>query len=279
MGIKAERGNPVQKDRFHLLEPQPIQVKSGGRTFLKRNPHPWFRAFNEAPPEERRTVIGQIVHQTEEECWQYNLKAQQAKGQPMHPRKRPFCVGDGERAERYMGLINGEHRFDDIICPNDRCEFRIRPRAGNGLGPAACKPWGQLLFRLGWRGGNLPTALCKFTTRGWYSVSNGKGFFESIHRMAVMVMGYGRPISLGGFTFTLTLGEKTNPEEQTRFPVVTFAPLSDPVEFFMEQCDREKRLEGTFGPALPAPIDLLEVNPEQEAQDLGAHEPGVGLER
>jgi hypothetical protein len=277
-GIKGPRGNPIEKDRFHLLQPNPVQETRAGRKMLVRYHHPWFQSFNEAPPEMRRTVIGQIVHATEEECFTYRLQAYQVQGQPHHPRKMPFCVGDGETAERYRGLVNGEHKFEKIQCPHDKCEFRQRPRTSRGLGPPGCKPWGKLLFRIGWRGGNLPTMLCMWHTGGWNSVQSCVGFFEEIERQGRMVMGHGRPLNLGGFGFTLTAGEKTNPEEGTRFPVVTFAPLSDPIEFFMAQVDRGQKLESALGPrpALPAPpVTVLDRTEEENSMDYLSHTPGV----
>lgn len=280
LGIKGPRGNPIEKDRWHLLNPDPVQENRVGRKVLVRYPHPWFQAFNEAPAEDRRTIIGQIVHRTEEECWKYHLMAYQVKGMPHHPRKLPFCVGDGVTAERYKGLVGGEHTFEQITCPHDRCEFRQRPRTQRGLGPPACKPWGKLLFRIGWRGGNLPTMLVKWVNRAWNSTKNAIGFFEEIERQAAMVLGPGRAINLGGFAFTLTAGEKTNPEEGTRFPIVTFAPLSDPIEFFEAQLERDQRIESALGTAaLPAPpTDLLEEDPDQDTQDYLSHMPGVGVE-
>ena len=49
IGIKGPRGNPIEKDRFHLLEPRESKDK-------KRKPSPLFRFFNNAPPEKRRFV-------------------------------------------------------------------------------------------------------------------------------------------------------------------------------------------------------------------------------
>jgi hypothetical protein len=280
-GIKGPRGQPIEKDYFHLLTPDPVQENRGGRKVLVRHHHPWFKAFNTAAPEQRRTVIGQIVHRTEPECFSYRLQAYQIQGQPMHPRKLPFCTGDGVQATRYRGVDkDGEHRFEDIACPHDRCEFRQRPRTSRGLGPPGCKPWGKLIFRLGWRGGSMPSMLCKWTTGGWNSVQSGLGFFDEIQRQAEMVLG-ARDVNLGGFLFTLTLGEKTNPEEGTRFPIVTFAPLSDPIEFFMAQVDRHQKLEGAYGlPALPAPdqtVSVLDETDDDDAKDFLAHMPGVGV--
>lgn len=283
IGIKGPTGAPHQKDRFHILEPMPHQKKIAGRhgerTIEVRDHHPRFGPFNGARPELRKTISCQLVHQSEADAWTYYLKAYQVKGQPHHPRRLPFCVGDGTEARRYMGKVEGEHRFEQIACPHDRCEFRQRPRTGRGLGPAPCKPWGKLLFRVVWQNGNMPTMLLKWTTGSWNSIKNAIGMFEYLHQQARMVLGDGRPYTLGGFKFSMTLGEGTNPEERSRFPVVTFAPEIDPIDFFMGQVDRYERIGSVMGkPALPAPMTLDHETAEQDTLDYLAHMPGVGVE-
>ncbi len=284
VGIKGPSGNPVEKDRFHLLEPRPktktIQRYQKSVNIEVRDHHPRFRPFNEAPAVERQTVNCQIVHQDELQCFDYHLLAYRAKGHPSHPKRRPFCVGDGERAERYVGLVDGEHRFEDIVCPHDRCEFRVRAKTPNGLRPATCKPWGRLLFRIVWRTGNLPTTLVKWSTGGWASIKNALGFFDYVRESAHMILG-DRPYTLGGFEFTLTLGEGTDPEQRTRFPVVSFSPLTDPVDFFVAQVDRFERIGQVMGPLLEhekEPLALEHEPPEQSGQDWLDHNPGVGIE-
>lgn len=272
VGKKGPSGNPVEKDRFHLLDPMP----DGNN---RRHPHPRFKPFNDAEPADRRVVVGQLVHQSELQCFGYKLLAYRAKGHPSHPRRLPFCEGDGIRARRYVGLINEEHTFEDIVCPNDKCEFRVRPKTGRGLGPATCKPWSRLLFRILWNGGNLPSMLVKYTTGGWATTKNMIGLFDQIRDMATMVLGNGRPYTLGGFEFTMTLGEGTNPEQHTRYPVVTFAPLTDPIHHFMGQVDRYERIGKVMGPPLleskKEPITFDHEPPEQDGQDFLDHMPGV----
>lgn len=212
----------------------------------------------------------------------------------MHPMKLPFCVGDGERARRYRGNVKGEHVFDDIACPNDRCEFRIAPRTQRGLGPTPCKPWGRLLFRIVWKPGvNMPSLLLKWSNASWNSCKSVVGFFELLHQQASMVLGNGRDYTLAGFTFDLTLGEKANKERRSRFPVVSISPTIDPVEFFAAQVDWAEKKNRILGPApvaaLPAPpppappppappkpVDLIDESETQSSEDYRHHMPGVG---
>lgn len=272
VGIKAPGGNPIEKDRFHLLDPMPDANN-------RRHHHPRFKPFNDAPAADRRVIVGQLVHQSEEQCFGYKLLAYRAKGHPSHPRRLPFCEGDGIRARRYVGIINDEHTFEDIVCPNDRCEFRVRPKTSRGLGPATCKPWSKLLFRIRWGDrSNLPSMLVKYTTRAWSTTKAMIGLFDQIRDQATMVLGDGRAYTLGGFEFTMTLGEGTNPEQHTRFPVVTFAPLTDPISHFMAQVDRFERIGQVMGPLLEhqkPPMALEHEAPEQDGQDFLDHVPGV----
>ena len=81
--------------------------------------------------------------------------------------------------------------------------------------------------------------------------------FKQIDDMARMVLGEGRPYSIGGFCFSMTLGERTNKQERSRFPVVTFAPMEDPIAFFEAQINRRERIEALER----EPID---IRPEQQ---------------
>jgi hypothetical protein len=274
IGIKNDQGGfPREKDRFHLLEPLPQRVKVKGRTELIRRHHPRFHAFNSADKAMRRMVTCQIVHKQRDACFEHKLLNYRVKGRPHHPNNLPFCTGDGVTASRYVGLVDGHPSFDRITCPHDRCEFRQAPTLPDGReGPKACKPWMKLLFRLVWANSKMPTAECLFTSGSWNNAKHALGFFDNLHAKAVMVLGNGRPYSLGGYRFTLTLGEKTNAQRQSIYPVVTFAPIHDPIEFFTAQLDRMQRLEQLFG-AETSP--LLEHEPARDAQEYLSHNPGA----
>lgn len=215
-----QRGFPIEKDRFHIV--LPIEDANG-----VRQPHPRYQGFNAAAPEHRRVVYGQFMHASITDSWTFNRRCQTVKGKPSHPYRVPFCVGDGVKAVRYAGFVEGDHRFDEIVCPGDRCEYAQPTQGRNGRkGPPLCKPWGKLAFRLWWREGSpLQPVSCKFTTGSWHSISNIEGLFVKAGQLAA-AMGLER-WHLIGFRFSLTLSEKTNPREQSRFPVVSVTEIDD----------------------------------------------------
>lgn len=284
IGVKGDRGNPVEKDRFHILEPLP---QKRGRDLVRAH-HPRFASFNTARPELRRMVFCQLVHATRDECFDHHLLNYLVKGYPVHPQGLPFCVGNGITAKRYTGFDEaaGVHRFADIACPHDRCEFRQPPQLQGGRrGPVACKPWMKLLFRLVWPpkiladGTEVPSSLpaveTLFTSASWNTTKRALGLFKAIDDRAKMILG-DRSYSLGGFVFSMTLGEKTNPQEQSRFPVVDFAPATDPIEFFERQLDRTKRVAEILGPER----SLLTEGPATRAHSNNylAHIPGTTVD-
>lgn len=223
---KGGSGFPVEKDRFHLVVPREEQGT--------RPHHPAYTAFNGADPTKRRMIRGNLVHAHKADCYEGYLRAQ-APIKPAHPNKRPFCIGDGVHAERWGGDVNKPDEFLQIKCPNQRCEYRLTD-------PPSCKPFTRLLFRLRWPDGNpLPSMLCKFTSGGWNTYGNIKGFFDYIENAA---HGIGlQQYTLFGFPFTLTLTQQTKPSQKTRFPVVAITPEMDPVEFFARQSEQLSALK------------------------------------
>jgi hypothetical protein len=280
-GRKGPKGNPIEKDRFHVLEPA---ARKRGRDDV-RDHHILFRAFNNAPPERRRTVLGQLVHATVDECFTHSMLAYKVAGKPSHPAGVPFCVGNGVEARRYMGWDEAkqDHRFDDIACPHERCEYRqaISMPGRDKDRPAPCAPWMRILFRLVWApriledGTRIPSSLpameVLMKSKGWNTVKRALGFFKAIDDRAKMVLG-DRPYSLGGFAFSLTISEKTNKLVKSRFPVIDFAPMSDPVDFFTKQLDRTQRVAEILGPER----SLLTQGPDTQeyAKQYLAHVPG-----
>jgi len=249
LGIKDARGVPVEKDRFHLVVPH----EADGR----RPHHAAFAPFNAAPPEKRQMIRGNLVHATEAECFDYRLRAQVSKtlGLRAHPNRRPVCEGDGVRAIRWTG--DDPDDFTEIDCPNKDCPARL-------VEPAECKPFARLLFRLRWPDGNpLPSMVCKFTTGGWNTAANLKGFFDQVRRTAQQI-GL-TDYTLFGLPFTLTLHQQTRPAARTRFPVVAISPDMDLIEFFARQQERIAQLQ-----AAPA-VNLIEgpeTDPAIEYEDV-----------
>jgi hypothetical protein len=105
-----------------------------------------------------------------------------------------------------------------------------------------------------------------FTSQSWNTTKRALGLFKAIDDRARMVLG-DRPYSLGGFVFSMTLGEKTNKQRGSRFPVVDFAPMVDPVDFFEAQLDRTRRVAEILGPERSL---LTDESPKQYL----AHVPG-----
>lgn len=266
IGIKdPKKGFPIQKDRFHIVMPE-ADVND------RREHHPLFKPFNHAPPGKRQIVYAELVHSTIAECFDYKLRAQNAKGHPSHPAKVPLCIGDGNRARRYQGEKGGEHVFEDIACPHDRCPLRQGQRP-------ECKPWMRLLFRLRWKSADtgMPEPLVKYTSASWNTVRSFVGFFEHIES-AASALGLDR-YSLAGFPLMLTLAEKKSAARQSRFPVVTVAPLVEVSAFLKRQVEFRRELADLRAVERPAitqaPAVALTDREERanEDRDFAAHHP------
>ena len=245
LGIKNAQGVPVEKDRLHLVVPH----EADGR----RGHHAGFAAFNNAAPERRQMIRGNLVHATERECFELNLRAQVAKslGLPAHPNKRPVCQGDGVRAQRWCGIADEPDNYTEVQCLNERCQARLTE-------PSQCKPFARLLFRLRWPDGNpLPSVVAKFTTGGWNTAANLRGFFDQIDRTARQI-GLTQ-YTLFGLPFTLTLHQQTKASARRKFPVVAISPDMDLIEFFGRQQEQIAQLKTVN------PVDLLS-GPETSAE-------------
>lgn len=254
IGIKESgRGFPVQKDRFHIVARR--VDGSGIKPAL-----PAFHAFNSASPEHRRMVYGNLVHASEAACFHW-ARRNQVGPSGAHPQMRPFCVGDGVKAVRWMGGEPGN--FQEIDCPNERCEFAQRPANKK---PIPCKPAMRFLFRLRWHKGTMPSVVVQFASGSWNTTRNFVGLFESIANTA-QNLGIAEP-NLFGLPIALTLAEQTNPREKSRFPVVTPLIDGDPIEFFLHQREQLRALSGS--PAIAALTDDSETDPALVYDDLSS---------
>lgn len=242
MGRKAPGGRGVvEKDRFHLVEP--FEDASHVR------PHsPRFAPFNKAAPEHRRLVQGMLVHPRRSQAFTHRLSMPSfPKGYPAphsRPMMLPVCEGDGSKAMRWM------QEGDDcrsIKCPNELCEFR----QGD---PPACKPYAKLAFMIQWSKGDMPTPLCRITTRGKGSTRNLLGFFEYVEGVAQQL---GIPeVNWMGLRFTIQLVQKTNPERRRKWWEIVLSPDGDIGEFLRWQHERMREIAD--GPKLAAMPDLRE---------------------
>lgn len=259
VGHKSSKGNPEHTDRFYLVMPQEVDGV--------RQQHGAYKAFNEAAPERRVAIRGNLVHSKPEQCFEHGLAAQVLPGLPQHPQKRPACSGDGRRAERWDGT-----KMQVIDCPNEKCQFR----QAQGDKPVPCKPSMRLLFRIRWADGSpLPPMLVKFTSHAWNTTANVLGFFEHIETQAEN-LGL-RDFSLYGFPFQLTLTKKKRkaPDGSVgrAFPIVQITPEQDVIEFLLQQ---QQKLQ-TLGAErrVVALLDDEQHNPVERLRDAMTVEPGI----
>lgn len=257
VGVKGDRGFPVERDRFHLVWPQ--EDESG-----KRIGHPRFAPYNRAEAKHRRSIYGVLVHATVSECFEYSLRAQSPKGQPSPPSRRPFCTGDGVSATRFTGVRNDVEVFDSIACPHNECQFRKTD-------PAACKPHMRFMFMLAWGDrADLPSMLCKYTSNAWNTTREFVGFFDQITGIG---RAFGLPansINLAGLRFVLQLTERSNRVRKSRYPVVTITPIDDIADFLLRQSERAAQI--TSSAPLASLTDRSQRDPSITANDFDLNE-------
>lgn len=239
----------MEKKGFHIL----TEREDEGM----RHPHPQFKFYNNPEKwDKRQTLYGMLVHKTEEELFEWHLKAPVIR-KPMHPHKRPHCIGDGVRAIRWS--FGEPDDFLEITCPNERCEFR------QGDKPK-CTPWMRFLFLVVWpyqQEVTPPSVLCKFTSRSWNTVTNFVGFFNYISKTA---KGMHLPdYSLMGFPFSISHTYQTQPEKGRRYQVVKITQGIEPSEFFFNQMQRLKALTATRYEAI---TDESQQRPDVVFEDI-----------
>jgi len=272
IGTKGANGAPTDKDRFYIKVPDAVSTGGGDDLrSLTRALHPAFAAFNNAAPEHRKSIKGVLVHAAESECFEWMRKAQKLPRPFVNHSKLPACTGNGRQAQRLV-IVNGATGPDikhlDIACPNELCEFAIAP---NERTPPCCKPWGRLLFQPVWsEGSKLPTPLMKLTTQSWNSLASFVGFFDYFREQARLCGVEGA--QLFGLPFELTLGEKTNAEKKSRFPIVRMTPLAQVQSFLLAQGERVAALQ--MRKPYVALIDAPEQDPIVLLADKLDIEPG-----
>jgi hypothetical protein len=267
VGQKGANGAPTDRDRFFFKN---VFAQDVGGT-LRKEPHPAFASYNSAAPEKRRTLRGNLVHARIEDCFEAGLAAQKLTGFPSHPKKIPTCCGNGKVATRFYGkLADGTDDFRQIVCPNNLCPARIGKKK-------ECSPAMRFLFRVNWSEGiALPKILVRLVSHSWNSAANFQGFFDYLAEQAAAFGLSG--FSVFGIPFSITLTEKTNPEEKSRFPVLTITPECDLQDYFVWQ---RKQLESFGGKlALPAGLSAPEnSSPEIIADDFADIVPGLPVSK
>lgn len=238
VGVKhSERGFPVEKDRFHVMEPR----QSGDG---KRRVHPAFGWYAKAPVEKRLIVPAIIVHDSWEACLEQHLSAWRLPDVAAPP-SGPACQGDGVNARRFYGAKSADD-WRAITCPHELCQYR-KPRKG----AVPCKPLTRLVARFDWptetrdavRAAGVMQdvgVVFRFTSGAWSTYRAILGLRQSLDAAAVAlgaVDGNGRPAysPLGlRFTLMLTEGRGEVDGKATRYPTV-YAALSGSAPDFILQ--------------------------------------------
>lgn len=280
MGIKGSNGNPVDKDRFWILDSTPTTAefrKGNGETYKApvRNEHPSFAKFNEAAPEKRRAIPAVLAHATVAEMFSVRRQAYRLPG-VTHPKKAPACIGNGVDAIRWTP-DRGDYM--PIACPGERCPFTLAP---NDRTPAPCKPMSRLLARFNWpvekitdpatgkiTERRLPNLPFKFVSGGWSTAGALLGFFESFERNCRALGVDPLAVPLFGLPVLLTLTEKTNPKNQSRFPTVSLQINGDAdmltwIEMQLHRREEVQRL------AVARPLLSLTDGSQEAAEELAA---------
>ena len=281
---------PIEKDRFHLLEPH---ERDGMKHF-----HPDFRFFNgyarpddesklgdaeraayEAEVAKRRVVSGVIAHGSwdyrESGCLEQHLSAYRLPKRDLHPSKVPTCIGDGVTARRFFGE-KGVDDFRTITCPNEECPFR-KP-VSEKEGPP-CRPLTRFLFRLDWQGtageGKAPTPIVRLVSNSFYTFSAIAGLKKSLDDAARALGVDPRIVSPFGLRFRLMVSVRTQaakPGERygRKFPVVIASLVESAPDFILRSLQTKRDLAALAasvptlaigGPDYEADIRSITVNP------------------
>jgi len=243
-------GSPIHRDRFYIKSPA-LNANDA------RDNHPLYRQFNEAAPEHRRLLFGNLVHASIADAAHWQLVGYRLPGLPQPPNGAPACSGDGKTASRWDG-----ERFNAIACPNELCQYRQGEKKD-------CRPFMRLVFRLSFRSGKLPPAFAKVESRGWASVASLAGFVASIQSTAA-AFGIANP-NVFGLPLSIQLSEATNKAAKTRFPTLAIAHDCDLVEFFGSQRQRRTELSGDGQPVIE--YETAATPGEPEAATIAALEP------
>ena len=243
IGVKGDRGFPVEKDRFHIMEPR--EGPDGRRAV-----HPSFTWWAAAPPEKRRLVRGILVGPWDRMLRQ-SYRAQVLPGKPSHPGKRPACVGDGLEATRYIGE-KGPTDFRGIPCPGEACPYRQRgtdARTGKET-REPCTPSTLFLFRIDFTDEvrarfQPPTPVVRFASNAWRTYRAILGLRETLDRAAAQ-LGLPPTYDPTGYRFSLLLTEAKG--AGTRYPTVEVSPDESAVDHLLARARLLRELPTT--PAL-----------------------------
>lgn len=216
LGIKSDRGFPIEKDRFHIVVGQATTEERGGRKTDMRAYHPLFEAFNTAPVGMRRDIPCVIAHASIPEFFDQKRQAYVLPEFPAHPHRMPVCRGDGTTAIRWV-----KGAWTNCHCPGDECPFTkastYTTRDGKeGERPAPCKPMSKVVLRFNWRRldeghpfKRLPALPFKYTSGGWNTAGNLLGFVDSFRSVCASIGVDPVDVPLFGLPVRLQLYERT----------------------------------------------------------------------
>ncbi|MGB1013147.1 MAG: hypothetical protein ACPG4T_03350 [Nannocystaceae bacterium] len=312
IGKKGLRGFPVDRHRFYIATT--TQNSDGVRPN-----HPSFSMFNNLQGDTKShpasSLTMQLVHASRSDCFESRLRAQvDPRRNKSVPGMRPWCSGDGHRAERWNFDTNS---YEPIECPNDHCAFR-QPDSGPRKKGKGCKVQARLWARLVWSDGDylitkpdgteqvksvqspLPTMYARFSSNSWNTAANLQGYFDYWDSIAVDLTKLGadlvdyvenyddegnlqrlvtaRRYSLMGARFRLTLQEKSDTDMRTgaprKYPVVTISPIDDPWEHLRMQTQRMASLRIEAQEARAMLTDRDLSTDEERTQDFLSNEVG-----
>jgi len=313
VGRRGATGMAELTDRFWFMTPTPHAQTFGSRSYQTRDPHPGFVAWNTGAEVIRKrtaggaigrfaTLKGNIIHANLREALLWNRSAQKLSAPHPNPKsQRPACEGDGVRAVRFEGEVEGVESYGEIPCPNQECVFAM-----NGL----CKPSVHFIFRLRWNPDDafesqFQALRAKWTSHSWNSLKNLLGMLEAVLGTEAVApwmpreewkaglaaeLGVEHP-SLIGMPFSMTIGSKTRAADAKtpqgrRYPVVHFSEDGDLVEWLLAQRLKFRALGAVEPLALPGPsvtdpeflevarhADRVELDSVAEVADSGSDGP------
>ncbi len=265
VGRKSEKGHPTDNNRFYIMEYKPSK-KIGGRP--ARNFHPRYAKFNDS--NDNTTIWGNLIHRNENDAFHYSLLAYKSPDTKNHPDGKPFCVGDGKKAKRWIENEDGELELTDIVCGNQLCKYQSEWK-----GSKPCSPRSRLIFQLRWgQNSNLPCLIAMWNTKAWSSTQNIIGMFDHAREAYKSLReSYGVQLEddFMGIPFQMQLGKATKPSRNQSYPVVTFSIDGSLIQHTMKRLESLQQMRSfsqDLKKELPGPVVAEPV----EGVGKGEHE-------
>lgn len=215
LGIKNDRGFPVEKDRFHIVVGRATSEDRNGRKVDLRVRHPLFDVFNDADVSMRRDIPCVIKHATIPEFVDQKRQAYVLPGFPAHPMRAPVCRGDGTTALRWV-----QSAWTNCPCPGDECPYtKASTYTKDGKEyerPAPCKPTTKIVLCFAWHRlgaghpfAKLPPLPFKYMSGGWNTAANILGFRQDLETQCANIGVDVEDVPLFGMPVRLQLYERS----------------------------------------------------------------------